>query len=352
MARNIIICFDGTWNTPGRAVSADGDAGSNVWKLHQAIPEYIGGQAQLKWYAAGIGSRWYNKLPGAVFGVGLSRQIQNGYRQLVRLYQDGDRVFVFGFSRGAYSARSLVGMIRNAGLLKLEHQRRVSQAYALYRTRDEGPDTENARFFRRRYAREIEIQCLGVWDTVGALGIPVESFDWFNQAFYRFHDTQLSHIVRHAYQALAIDEHRRNYCATLWEPRGVPSQTIEQVWFSGAHANVGGGYADNPLSDLPLRWMAEKAAGCGLGLDPQRLPPLPGFLPPITDSWRRFLGGACSRVEPRHYRPLGATRHGQERLHPSVLQRMRQDAGYRPKNPVLEHLADGPLAGGRLRLPD
>jgi len=349
MARNIIICFDGTWNTPDRSPSADGDSSTNVWKLHQAITDSADGRAQLKWYETGVGTRWYDKLRGGAFGVGLSRKIQEGYRQLVQLYEDGDQVFILGFSRGAYSARSLVGMIRNAGLLRPEQHRRVSEAYALYRTRDEGADSENARFFRGRYAREIPIHFLGVWDTVGALGIPVQSFDWFNQAFYRFHDTELSGIVRHAYHAVAVDEHRRNYCATLWDPKEKPNQVIEQVWFAGAHANVGGGYADNPLSDLPLRWMAEKAGACGLGIDLQRLPAVPASLPPITDSWQRFLGGAYSRVEPRHYRPIGATAFGQESIDPSVLLRVAELPDYRPKNPLLGHLRGDPLPGGRIR---
>lgn len=350
MSRNIIISFDGTWNTPDRAPSADGDASTNVWKLHQAILDQADGQQQLKWYGTGVGTRWYDKLRGGVFGVGLSRKIQEGYRYLVTHYRDGDRIFIFGFSRGAYSARSLVGMIRNAGLLSAANERRVSEAYSLYRTRDEGADSENARFFRQRYARQdIDIHCLGVWDTVGALGIPVESFDWFNQAFYRFHDTELSSIVRHAYHAVAVDEHRRNYCATLWDPKEKSNQQVEQVWFSGAHANVGGGYAGNPLSDLPLRWMAEKAAACGLRIDQQQLPPPPAGLPPITDSWRDFLAGAYSRAQPRHYRQIGGTFFGQEKIDDSVLARAARVAEYRPKNTVLEHLAGGPLPGGRIR---
>lgn len=349
VARNIIISFDGTWNTPDRNPSADGDASTNVWKLHQAICDSADGDAQLKWYETGVGTRWYDKLRGGAFGVGLSRKIQEGYRQLTQLYEEGDRVFIFGFSRGAYSARSLVGMIRNCGLLLPEHHRRVSEAYSLYRTRDEGADSENARFFRRQYSREIPIHFLGVWDTVGALGIPVQSFNWFNQAFYRFHDTELSGIVRHGFHAVAVDEHRRSYCATLWDPKEKPNQTIEQVWFAGAHANVGGGYADNPLSDLPLHWMAEKASEYGLAIDRQRLPALATHLPDVTDSWRQFLGGAYSKVEPRHYRPIGATCFGQEKIDQSVLARAAQLADYRPKNPVLDHLLDGPLPGGRIR---
>src|SRR5690606_19075006 len=161
-------------------------------------PATADGLAQHKWYEPGVGTRWYDKLAGGAFGVGLSDKIKAGYTHLAQVYEDGDQVYVFGFSRGAYSARSLVGLIRNAGLVhtaglkKTQLARRVGDAYALYRTRDEGPDAENARYFRREFAREIGIHCLGVWDTVGALGVPVESFAWFNKAFYQFHDTELS----------------------------------------------------------------------------------------------------------------------------------------------------------------
>src|SRR5690606_9553675 len=143
---------------------------------HQAIPDSADGRAQLKWYETGVGTRWYDKLRGGIFGVGLSRKIQEGYRQLVQLYEEGDQVFIFGFSRGAYSARSLVGMTRNCGLLPPERNLRLSEPYSLHRPRDEGADSENARFFRRQHSREIPIPYLGVWDTVGALGIPVQSF--------------------------------------------------------------------------------------------------------------------------------------------------------------------------------
>lgn len=143
-----------------------------------------------------------------------------------------------------------MAFVRNAGLLRREHIGRVSEAYALYRTRDEGADSENARFFRGKYSQEIEIHFLGVWDTVGALGVPVESFDWFNKSYYQFHDTELSGIVKNAFHAIAIDEHRRNYQCTLWDPKGKPNQRIEQTWFSGAHANIGSGYSSDLLSDL------------------------------------------------------------------------------------------------------
>jgi uncharacterized protein (DUF2235 family) len=154
MTKKIVLSFDGTWNTPDQNID-DGDESTNVWKLHDAILPVDGNGAQQdKWYEKGVGTKWYNKLRGGAFGVGLSKKIQEGYQHLVKTFEDGDLIYIFGFSRGAYSARSLVGLIRNAGLLKREHVKRVSEAYSLYRTRDEGADSENARFFRLKYARD------------------------------------------------------------------------------------------------------------------------------------------------------------------------------------------------------
>ncbi|MEZ4599917.1 MAG: DUF2235 domain-containing protein [Syntrophotaleaceae bacterium] len=350
MPKKIVISFDGTWNTPDTGKDVDGDSSTNVWKLHDAVhPVDDAGIEQRKWYEEGVGTKWYNKIRGGAFGVGLSEKIQLGYKHLARTYEEGDQIYIFGFSRGAYSARSLVGLIRNAGLLRKEHIRRVAAAYSLYRTRDEGADSENAQFFRRSFSREVNIHFLGVWDTVGALGIPVESFDWFNKAYYQFHDTVLSGIVKNAYHAVAVDEHRKSYECTLWDPREKPNQTVEQIWFSGAHANVGGGYADNRLSDISLAWMAGKARKCGLALDETKISPVPAELPPVTDSYRQFLGGAYCKFEPRFYRTLGATPYGQEQVDETVIRRARLDPNYRPKNHVLNNLVGSDQPVGRIR---
>jgi hypothetical protein len=177
-----------------------------------------------------------------------------------------------------------------------------------------------------------------VWDTVGALGIPVESFNWFNKPYYQFHDTELSGIVKNAFHAVAVDEHRKTYQCTLWDPIGKPNQVMEQVWFCGAHANVGGGYSNNTLSDLTLRWMMEKAQQKGLELDQQKIPTSQQGIPPIMDSYKNFLGGAYRRFEPRYFRTIGATRYGQELIDDSVVQRARADQNYRPKNDVGDNL--------------
>ncbi|CAD5108259.1 DUF2235 domain-containing protein [Zestomonas carbonaria] len=349
MAKRLIVLFDGTWNTPD-ANSVDGDSSTNVFKFHQAILSVdASGMEQLKWYEPGVGTAWYDRFRGGAFGVGLSEKIQNGYKWLAKKYEDGDQVFVLGFSRGAYSARSLVGLIRNAGLLKPEHTKRVADAYALYRSRDEGADSENAVLFRREFSRDIPVHFLGVWDTVGALGIPFETFGWFNKRYYQFHDTELSGIVRNAFHAVAIDEHRENYQCTLWDPKEKPNQTVEQAWFSGAHANVGGGYANNNLSDIPLRWMMEKAQSCGLALSPARIPGPIEELPPIIDSYRNFLGGAYSRFKERYYRLIGATHHGQETISESVLRRTEIDQEYKPKNEVRSNLVGDIKPVGRIR---
>lgn len=345
MTKNIVLAFDGTWNTPGDGDEIDDDHITNVWKFYEAVlPATDDGTEQVRWYEEGVGTNWYSKLPGGMFGVGLSKKIQDGYEWLAATYQPGDRVYVVGFSRGAYTARSLIGMIRNSGLLLPDHLDKVKEAYGLYRARDEGADSANAKFFRTNFTREITITFLGVWDTVGSLGIPVESFEWFNKAYYQFHDTELSSIVKNAFHAVAIDEHRKNYACALWNPHVQPGQRMEQVWFAGAHANVGGGYIGNTLSDVPLKWMMERAMECGLALDPVQMPvPSEDDLAEIVDSYQRFLGGAYSRIEPRHYRGIGETQHGAEVIDTSVPSRSDRDDTYRPRNQI------GTFVSGEIR---
>ncbi|MCG5513013.1 DUF2235 domain-containing protein [Ectothiorhodospira shaposhnikovii] len=338
--KNIIICFDGTWNTPNDSGDIEQGANTNVYKLYEAIPATHQGIPQRKHYVPGVGTRWYNRISGGAFGVGLDRLIKQGYRALVDHYEDGDQIFVIGFSRGAYSARSLVGMIRNAGLVHRNRRREINAAYELYRTRDEGPDTPGAIAFRERFSWEPDIHALGVWDTVGALGVPLRSFDWFNARRYQFHDTELSGIVRNAFHAIAVDEHRSNYEATLWDPKHKPSQRIEQAWFSGAHADIGGGYQDARLADVALHWMAERMMECGLGIDKNQLAPVTddNLLAPAHDSFALFMKGMYQRVSSRYYRPLGTTLHGHEALQEMVLKRLKEKDDYRPRNPLRPHL--------------
>lgn len=375
MSKRIVLCFDGTWNTPSERfvglkrlhqhfaeLEALGEQGmreaiehpdpnagpeTNACRFYRAVRRTeaaAGRPGQTKWYDKGVGTNWYDRIRGGAFGLGLSRKIREGYQFLSDTYEAGDDVFVLGFSRGAYSARSLVGMIRNCGLLPAgstggdPDSDSMMQAYELYRTRDEGPDSERARAFRRSHrAPIIRIKFLGVWDTVGALGIPIETFAEFNKWAFQFHDTELSGIVENACHAVAVDEHREPFAVTLWDPKMKLSQMIEQRWFIGAHADVGGGYENRALSDVTLRWMQEKAAASGLTLDPAGVPKAAAdsFLAGFTDSFAAFLGGVFQLFQTRYYRPVRKTPFGQERVDDSVAARMRSDVSYRPANPGL-----------------
>jgi uncharacterized protein (DUF2235 family) len=272
----LIVCCDGTWNRPDH-VDQGVAAPTNVAKLGLALAEQDDdGDPQLLHYQAGVGTRPWERLLGGGFGVGLSRNVQECYGFLVDHYEPGDKLYLFGFSRGAFTARSTVGLVRNSGILRPEHRHRLKQAYALYRSprKDTEPSGIAAELFRRSYSHpEVHVEFVGVWDTVGALGIPIDGFrPPLLSKLWTFHDTKLSRYVRNAYHAVAIDERRAPFRPTLWVKQAdAQNQTLEQVWFAGVHCDVGGGYREPELSEIALLWMADKARACGLAFKPDRL---------------------------------------------------------------------------------
>jgi uncharacterized protein (DUF2235 family) len=274
--RRLVVCADGTWNS--EESKADGSGTTNVVRLKNAIPQVASdGTRQIVFYHSGVGTGdWWDRMTGGAFGTGISRNIKACYAFLVREYEPGDQLFLFGFSRGAYTARSLAGLVRNCGILRREHAGRVDEAYELYRdgSEDSHPNGEKSIRFRAAYAVESSITCVGVWDTVGALGVPTRGpVGWISRQRHGFHDVTLSSRVENAFHALAIDERRGPFSPTLWQVReNDPARTsgkqrIEQRWFAGVHSNVGGGYPDCGLSNLALRWMIDRARSCGLEVD-------------------------------------------------------------------------------------
>lgn len=270
MAKRLVVCCDGTWNTPDQ--TTDGKpTPTNVAKVAMALASHdAGGREQRLYYHRGVGTTRSDRLLGGAFGAGLFRDVCDTYRFVVENYQPGDELFFFGFSRGAFTARSTAGLIRNSGVLRRENAGQIDQAYALYRDHKPATDPRSAEsvLFRKMYSHEPGIRFIGVWDTVGALGIP-SAGGWLARRFnqrYEFHNTDLSSRVDEAYQALAIDERRGPFVPAVWSQANPPppGQQLEQVWFSGVHCDVGGGYADHGLSDIPLCWMLEKARGAGL----------------------------------------------------------------------------------------
>jgi uncharacterized protein (DUF2235 family) len=273
MRKRIIVCCDGTWNTPDQERNGKA-APTNVVRVAEAILATDGnGGEQRVFYHPGLGTRRWERVRGGAFGFGLSRDVRDTYSFIMRTYEPGDELFFFGFSRGAYTARSTVGLIHNSGLLRREHADRLGDAYSLYRDRSNRtkPRATEAKLFRRSYSHEPSIRFVGVWDTVGACGIPISGLRLLTLLNKRwlFHDAELSPQVEAAFQALAIDERRRPFEPAIWKPLPeATDQVVEQVWFTGVHSDVGGGYQDHGLSDIPLAWLANRARTCGLVFEP------------------------------------------------------------------------------------
>lgn len=292
MMKKLAVFFDGTWNREDQRDENGQACPTNVIKLFEAtLPADNRDNPQLVEYVRGTGTRRTERIRGGGFGYGISDNIKEGYRFLVSNYEPGDAIYIFGFSRGAYTARSLAGLIRNSGILKRDKMYRINEAYAIYKDKSPKwhPNAPASESFRQQHTWGNEtIRFLGVFDTVGALGAPFGIiFSWIVAKLFKigFHDTQLSSIIESAYHALAVDERRLPFLPTLMEPniKRHHSSNFEQKWFPGVHSNVGGGYPNTGLSDLALEWMASKAASHGLNLDLQRISN-PPFSPNVQES--------------------------------------------------------------------
>ncbi|SFM69404.1 DUF2235 domain-containing protein [Marinobacter zhejiangensis] len=255
--KRIIICCDGTWNQP------DIDP-TNVVKLVRSIePVAADGTQQVVFYDQGVGTgSKSDKLLGGAFGKGLAKNMLDCYRFLVHNYHEGDEIYTFGFSRGAYTSRAFAGFVYAIGLMKKSRLEQLPKAYQYYRTepRKRPPSSydDNPR---------PNIRMVGVWDTVGALGAPTPLLGRFTKPWVGFFNTHISPIIEYAYQALALDEQRTTFRPDLWTGTVEPHQTVEQCWFRGVHSDIGGGYKESGLSDIALFWMVGKAQDLGLEVD-------------------------------------------------------------------------------------
>jgi uncharacterized protein (DUF2235 family) len=271
MKKRIVICCDGTWNTP-----EDPTPTNVVLAARSVLPagkDLDTGETipQIVFYDWGVGTgNLGERLAGGALGKGLNKNIQDAYRFIVHNYEKDDDLFVFGFSRGAYTARSLGGMIRNCGILKRVNAGKIPRAFRMYKS-NAGPDCNTAVRFRNENAHHrdssnerVSITFMGVWDTVGALGIPLKIFEELKERKYRFHDEELSSITKNAYHALAIDEKRRDFEPVLWSNLPKEGQKVGQIWFPGVHTDVGGGYEERGLGNGSLQWMMRKARTAGL----------------------------------------------------------------------------------------
>ncbi len=269
MKKRLVVCCDGTWNR------ADADTVTNIEKIARTIesdPSHTGGVPQQVLYLSGVGTAGYktDRLLGGAFGFGLFANVKTAYRWLALNYEPEDEIFIFGFSRGAYTARSIAGMIGRVGLLRGDAlvDGRLGEACERYQLREHPkPQWSKPEEFKQEFCHDsVPIKFLGVFDTVGALGVPGAV-----RRGHQFHDVRLGSAVATARQALAIDEPRMKFEPCLWE-QPVPAwdpRRIRQVWFEGCHSDVGGGYgkAECGLSNTALLWMAAEAQAQGLVFD-------------------------------------------------------------------------------------
>ena len=262
MSKRIVLCTDGTWDKQTNR--------TNVYRLFKAV---AGGSDQVRFYEDGVGASGLplDMLFGGVFGSGLFEKIKEGYAQIAHVYEAGDEIFLFGFSRGAYTARSIAGMIAACGL-PTQHfdDALIETVFHAYRKKElRAPLLAE---LNGTYAMDNPpIRMVGVWDTVGSLGIPAV-FGGVSETIYGFLDTSLNPKVGNGYHAVAIDERRSEFPPTLWTSPPAPGQTVEQVWFCGVHSDVGGGEPTDQtsgvaLSDITLAWMMHNACALGLRLD-------------------------------------------------------------------------------------
>lgn len=353
MARNLIVCLDGTRNEPEMSAT-------NVVRVYDIA---VKDARQLGYYDPGVGTmgargavtptgKQLTQIAGLVIGYGVRENIEEAYRFLMNTYQPGDQIYIFGFSRGAYTARALAGLLRTVGLLRPGADNLIPYALKLYTKagKKEPTSAEDSNYwalradfqrqfgnpdFPNRFAKQVHF--LGIWDTVKSIGW----LNWkaqYQQAQWPF----TRHLPNVAYgrHALAIDERRRPYHDYRFDPGELAGGDLREMWFAGVHSDVGGQFEEHKLSDIALKWIVDEARSAGLLVDPKRYlkqlgvqvdQPLPddyalGQIHPNGFGWAIIGAGWYHRV----------IRPGDE-IHPSVRHRIEATAGtaepYRPPFP-------------------
>ncbi|WP_333712125.1 DUF2235 domain-containing protein [Yoonia sp.] len=371
--KKIVILCDGTWNR------VDSTTPTNVVRLGQLLrPTNATGVHQIPIYVQGVGtaqgvgrvSSFAERWLGGMFGLGLYRNLIDAYIKLTFMYEPGDEIFIFGFSRGAFTARSLTGFIRATGIIPRDSLHLLPRAIARYQDKTRGkkthPSSDESHAFRLETSpfiatsekevswREtqgkaaptlLRISYLGVWDSVGALGVPryLSVAPLLNGKKYDFHDASLSSMVKAARHAVALDERRRSFEPTRWDnvrdlnaEQGDDSLPYQELYFVGDHGSVGGGGDIVDLSSIALGWIAEGAQQAGLALQEKDLAAIrkaENFRGPIHNSLS--APGLVTKL----MRNFGMDRKGPDtvdELHPSVFARWKADKAYRPGS--LAHL--------------
>ena len=354
--KRLAIFLDGTWNSI--------NSNTSVWRMRAlCAAKSKDGKPQLVYYVVGV-----NGFLGGTFGHGLDENIRLAYEWLIENYTDGDEIFIFGFSRGAFTARSLASLVALEGILKAGSPIGLTELFDRYAKGNEESiwtlkDIEASGNTSKltpqekwllKYSQPTKVKVVGVWDTVGSVGVAAGNIPHISRSQFDYLQTGLFLPILNGYHALAIDEHRSDFAPTLWSvrhpkdpnakmppPRLLPN--VEQRWFVGAHANVGGGYEGDLLAQAPLRWLMQKAQAHGLSFRSEVVLDGDALKAPVIDSYHSFVEGLYAMIYSPLYRTIGAEpdvrengthTNVNETVDVSVFQRWRADPTYRPTNLV------------------
>ena len=314
--KNIVICTDGTGNEFGRNVT-------NVVETYVLAKK---SKNQVVYYDPGVGTGGYHydegtgKLKSAYdkgTGAGVHKNTEQAYTYLMEVYEPGDKIFLFGFSRGAFTARSLAGMLHKIGLLPADHDNQLDYASKYYLDKKYHNIAED---YKNSFCLPCPVHFIGVWDTVNSTLLHEGA---------KFTDTTLNPEVTFAYHAVAVDERRKDFPICLWDEKNLSDgQTMEQVWFAGVHSNVGGWYTSRDLSSISLCWMMEKAKDAGLKIDPSLFKDRQAERNPLGKKHESFEKFWKFRGERQRVIPTNA------HVHQSVIDRVAGDSKYSPKLPT------------------
>ena len=348
--KRLALFLDGTWN--------DVSSNTNVWRMKALCNSKDSNDVEQRlYYDEGVAG-----VRGGGFGKGLAKNILQAYQWIVENFEAGDELFIFGFSRGAFTARSVAGFVAKYGVISAGSPLGIGQLYARYQQEESPTLYELDRLaangqaipaledqWIRQFCVHTHIKMVGVWDTVGALGIPVGSFEGVSTSTFGWMHTGLREPIQNAYHAVAVDELRKKFAPTLWTIKTTTKNkrslgNVEQRWFPGAHANVGGGYFSDLLAQRPLRWIMSRAESLGLEFKqiPDQLDDVQEAA--ISDSHSEFLSGIYRWVSPHFPRQIGGgrvlvdgaeSRNLFETIDRSVFERMQKNSSYRPQN-ILE----------------
>lgn len=316
MPKNIVVFSDGTGQEGGEG------ANTNIYKLFNIIEDRT--FQQISFYDPGLGTGW-RKISGNVSGAGISKNILECYTFIFENFEAGDQIYLFGFSRGAATVRSLTSFIHYFGIIPKSRPELIKQAYKIYKIENESERKIKAdEFVSRHHTMWTRIKFIGCYDTVAALGIPIKPLSILMNKIpgmqHKFQNFKLNETVENAYQALAIDDERKTFHPILWDVEALPYQTIKQVWFCGMHTDVGGGYDEQELSDIPFVWMKNMAINHGLLIYSSNSVSINGV---ANGHMHNSRGEGWTKLYRKKQRFWDSSRTDKPIVHNSVLQRKK-----------------------------